>query len=125
VIARRVQLALSVLALSAIAGCGPHFDHLDFIERTTPPMTVSLLSTGVSIPEGIAVAFTPLAMDGSTRMEDAQVDLVTSDDGVLGLDRAEDEGFVMYGVHPGHANISIFVDGEAVGTLPASVTPQL
>lgn len=114
------------LALSALAGCGPHFDHLDFAEKTTPPLPVSLQPNGVTIPEGIAVAFTPIAMDGGERIEDAQVELVTSDASVLGVDRAADseDGYVIYGVHAGHARISIFVDGSAEGTLPATVTAQ-
>jgi hypothetical protein len=126
VIAKSIFLAVAALALSALTGCGPHFDHLDFEEKTTPPLPVSLLSTGVTVPVGVAVAFAPIAMDGTERMEDAKVDLVSSDASVLGVDRAVDEsaGYVIYGVRAGHAQISIFVDGSAEGSLPATVTAQ-
>lgn len=120
------RLFAAVLALSTLAGCGPQFDHLDFAPHTTPPLSVSLLSTGITLPEGIAVAVTPIAMAGGERMDDVRVELISSDGSVLGVDRAEEgEGdYVIYGIRAGSTRVSIFIDGSAEGTLPATVTPQ-
>ncbi|MFT3776147.1 MAG: hypothetical protein QM820_63195 [Minicystis sp.] len=115
---------MAIVGIAALSGCGPHFDHLDFAERTSPPFPAELNRTGVTIPAGIAVAVTPIAMTDDAPMEDVSVELVTSDSGVLGLDHDAEGGFVIYGVSQGLATISIFVDGDAVGTMPAKVTPQ-
>lgn len=122
----KTRFFAAALALSALAGCGPEIYRLDFAPHTTPPLSVSLLSTGITIPEGIAVAVTPIAMAGGERMDDVRVELISSDGSVLGVDRAEEgeEDYVIYGIRAGSAQISFFIDGSAEGTLPATVTPQ-
>lgn len=110
------------LALGALAGCAPRYDHLEFTQRTSPPLPASLAPSGVSIPVGVAVAIAPIAIDdGGDPMEDVNLALVSSNSGVLGLDSAGDEGFVLYGASVGQATISVFVDGDPVDTIPAVV----
>lgn len=114
--------ALAALALATLAGCAPRFDHLDFVESTSPPLPTTLAWSGVSITEGIAVGFTALAMTDDGPMDkETVVSLTSGNPGVLGLDHAVDEGYVVYGVSVGKTTISIFIDGEAVGTMPATV----
>ncbi|APR81381.1 Hypothetical protein A7982_06728 [Minicystis rosea] len=122
---QKALFAASMIMGAALTGCGPRFDHLDFAQRTSPPLTATLSSTLVSIPAGIAVAFDPLPReDDGELIEKVEVDLVSSNIGVLGVDHDTEDGFVIYGVSEGSATISIFLDGEAVGTLPATVTKQ-
>lgn len=116
--------ALASIALASLTGCGPSFDHLEFVQSTSPPLPVTLERTGVIVPVGIAVACTPIAMDGADPIEDATVGLITTNPSIIDIAPAVDEGYVIFGVSPGHAKISIFVDGEAVGTLPATVIEQ-
>jgi hypothetical protein len=114
--------ALGALALVTLAGCAPRFDHLDFVESTSPPLPADLAWTGLSLTEGIAVGFTPLAMTADGPMDkETVVSLTSGNPGVLGLDHAVDTGYVVYGVSVGHTTISVFIDGEAVGTMPAAV----
>lgn len=115
---------LAAVALAALSGCGPTFDHLEFRERTTPPLTVSLLANEVVIPEGIAVAFEPIPMTQTDAIEDANLDLLSSNEAVLGLDRTIDGAYVIYGASVGVAQVNVFLDGEQVGVVPAKVTPQ-
>lgn len=116
--------AAAAAALAALAGCGPQFDHLDFQPETTPPLSVSLLSSQVTLPVGIAVGFDAAPMTDSGPIEDTHVDLLTSNGVVLGLDRTIDDKFVMFGVSVGEARIDVFLDGEQVGAVPVQVTPQ-
>ena len=112
-----------LLTGAALAGCGPDFDHLELAQRTSPPSATTLASDSVSIPVGIAVAVNPIPRDDSNeRVEKVMVDLVSSDLGVLGIDPDVDDGFVIYGVSEGSATISMFLDGDSVGTVPATVT---
>lgn len=57
--------ALASIALASLTGCGPRFDHLEFVQSTSPPLPVTLERTGVIVPVGIAVACTPIAIDGA------------------------------------------------------------
>lgn len=50
--------------------------------------------------------------------------MITTNSSIIGVSPSVDEGYVIFGVSPGNAKISIFVDGEAVGTLPATVVEQ-
>jgi hypothetical protein len=112
----------AALVTSALMGCTPGYDHLDFAQRTSPPLPADLSANGVTIPVGIAVGIAPIAIDDSgDPMEDVNLSLVSSSSSILGLDGAGDDGFVIYGVAPGQATISVFVDGTPVDTIPAVV----
>ena len=116
------QAAVIAAAAAWMAGCGPRADHVDFVEETNPPANVTLAWSGIAIPEGIAVAVTPTAMSGGERMDDASVSLESSAAGVLGVQPTADGGFVIYGARAGIAQLTAFVDGDAVGEIPARVT---
>ncbi len=119
---------LFALGLSAavLSGCGPDFERLDFQNRTTPPVAVTVDYTNVTIPVGIAVGViaTPYA-GGDPMDEDTLVELESDDTGVIGADRAIEHGsFVLYGVGAGTANINVRVDGDIQGSIPATVMLQ-
>lgn len=117
------HLISAAACLSALAGCGPYYDHLDFGQQTSPPIPVSLGSSAVTIPVGIAVAVSPIAIDdGGDPMEDSQVSLQSSNASVLGIDPATSDGLlVVYGIRPGQAMITVLVDGERADQIPAVV----
>lgn len=122
---RTLFAAAAAVALATLAGCGPTYDHLEFGQKTSPPLFVDLRPEGITLPEGIAVAVAPIPIaEGGDRMEDRVVTLISGDTGVLGCDRIPETGFVLYGARAGQARLSVFVDGEAVETIPAQVVKQ-
>lgn len=133
--ARVLAAALPILA--AAAGCGPRYDHLTFEERTLPPLTVSLMSTSVSLPVGIAVEVkaTPMTDDGPFD-DDVPPTLGSSNTQVLGVaavvhhDTATDttsdvpRRWILFGVAEGTASLQVNVDGDDEPAIPVTVTPQ-
>jgi hypothetical protein len=121
---RSIAVAVAA-AVAALAGCTPAFDHVEFQATTSPPLPADLASHQVTIPEGIAVAFTAVAFaaDGST-FDKTQVGFLSTSTGVLGVEPAQGGGFVVFGVEPGEAALSVTLGGNEVGTIPATVTAQ-
>ncbi len=112
-----------LLALGA-AGCAPSFDHLDFQMSTTPPLPVTLNNSQIEVPEGIAVAFVPVPMAGTDKL-DKTVVLTSTDPGILDVaPEASGKGFVLFGVARGNAGVQVVVDGEKQEIIPAVVSLQ-
>lgn len=116
--------ALSLLAALAI-GCAPSFDHLDLRPKSTPPLPVTLSSTQISMPIGIAVDVTPIAMAGTEQLKDASIELRPSDAGVLRVDpRFGSTDLVLSAQGQGKTELQVIVDGELKMTIPVTVEPQ-
>ena len=117
----------AVAFFTAIAtGCGPSFDHLEFIPETSTPIPVVVTYKQIEIPIGIAVAFTATPMDGSEKLDDkVRVDLNSTDLNIVGIDPGtKPRVFVLYGVSVGDAKIAVDIDGEREGAIPVTVLPQ-
>jgi hypothetical protein len=126
-----VHMGAGALLGLAAAGCTPSFDHLDFSPQTSPPLVVTLTPTEVQIPEGIAIAVAPVAMAQSEALTSSVVSISSTDVGVLGVSPEAGsppanapQTFVIFGVRPGQAGITVVVDGEEKETIPAEVTAQ-
>ncbi len=127
-----VPMGAGALLGLAAAGCTPSFDHLDFSPQTVPPLAISLSPTEVQLPEGIAVAVAPVAMAQSDEaLTSSVVSISSTDTGVLGVspepivpEASAPQTFVIFGVSPGQAGITVVVDDEEREVIPAVVTAQ-
>jgi hypothetical protein len=124
----RAALLFCALAASGAAGCAPSFDHLQIDQLTSPPHSVTLSSTQVELPEGVAVAITAIPMSGQDKL-DKPVLITSTDASILGIDKdasdASDtsgQNFVLFGVAQGTAGVNVIVDGEQQEVIPAVVT---
>ncbi len=117
--------AAAVLGLAATA-CSPSYDHLSFAPQTSPPLPVTLTSTEVALPVGIAVDVAPVAMAGTEALTDSVVTITSTNAGVLGILPADGKqnNFVMFGVSQGSAGVIVTVDGDQKQTIPVEVSAQ-
>jgi hypothetical protein len=123
-------LACALAAFGAV-GCALSFDHLQIDPLTSPPHAVTLSSTQVELPEGVAVAITAIPMSGQDKL-DKPVLLTSTDASILGIDKdatgangASDgsgQAFVLFGVAQGKAGVNVVVDGEQQEVIPVVVT---
>ncbi|MBI5538175.1 MAG: hypothetical protein HY898_35965 [Deltaproteobacteria bacterium] len=96
-------------ASCAVVGLGcAQFERVDFEYRTEPPLETRLTWDDGTIPEGIALAVIarPVPDDSETTVE-----LSSTDPKVLGVSPGPDKRiWVIYGVSPGTAAVSVKVD---------------
>jgi hypothetical protein len=125
------KLLLCHLCTTAVLGalaaaCSPSFDHLDFSPQTSPPLAVTLTSTEVRLPAGIAVDVAPVAMAGTKALTDSTVTITSTNAAVLGIapTAGKSNNFVMFGVGPGTAGVVVTVDGDQKETIPVVVSAQ-
>lgn len=115
------------LAGSALVGCGPSFDHLEFELLTVPPVPVSVGPNNLELPVGVAVAVTatPFDTDGEKMEDDVAIALLPSNTSVLGVETSEDaRSFVFFGVGPGTTSIEVEVDHRSEIKIPVTVKLQ-
>ena len=124
----RSLLSLAALSLASLAtaACSPSYDHLDFSPQTTPPLAFTLTSAQVDLPAGVAVAVSPVAMAGQDKLDGSIVGLTSTDVTILGIApiSGQAQGFVLFGVSPGTAGVTVTVDGDEKQVIPAQVTAQ-
>jgi hypothetical protein len=118
--------AAVVLFTAAAAGCGPQFDHLEFIPDARTPVPVAVTYKQIEVTVGISVGFTATPMDGNEKLdEDVRVALQSTDPNIVGIDPGlKVRSFVMYGVSAGEAKINVDIDGDREGVIPVTVLPQ-
>lgn len=124
---RSAPMLFAFAALAALsAGCAPEFDHLEFSNRTSPPVGVTVAYDSIRVTEGIAVGVDAIPFAGSHEMdEETTVELRSDDTSVLGVDPALDRwSFVVYGVNHGSTKVTVVIDGAVSGSIPAIVEPQ-
>ena len=44
---RTLMFTAAALAISALTGCAPDYDHIDFAARTSPPLSITLDPNGL------------------------------------------------------------------------------
>lgn len=117
--------ALALLASSLGLGCG-QVPGISFEPRTTPPLDTTLTENDIRIYAGIAVAVDAVPLSGGEPADDGTtVSLTTTDANVLAIDPTPTDGvFVIYGVTPGTADVHVYMSGDAVGAIPATVLDQ-
>jgi hypothetical protein len=112
---------------SLTMGCGPSFERLDFTFRTIPPAGVTVAHEGITIPAGVAVGLivTPMDDSGDEMDEETRIVLESANPGIIGIDPAlEERSFVLYGVGAGASGITVDIDGDYQGKIPATVVLQ-
>ncbi|MEO5727543.1 MAG: hypothetical protein ABI134_03760 [Byssovorax sp.] len=122
-----VGFVMMGLAGSALVGCGPSFDHLEFGLLTVPPVSVSVGPTNVELPVGVAVGLTatPFDTDGEKMEDDVVLALIPNNPSVLDVETStEDRSFVFFGVGPGTTSISVEVDHLRRFDIPVTVKLQ-
>lgn len=125
----RQAVALVVLGIagSALVGCVPDFDHLEVTLDTTPPLSVSVGSSNIRLPVGVAVGVTATPFDttGEEMDSDVVLALIPRNEDVLGIDPSiDDRSFVIYGVGPGTTTVSVEVDHLSRFDIPVTVKLQ-
>jgi hypothetical protein len=121
---------VAAMSLAALTGCSG-FDRIDFTFESAPPDNATVTYTDIRIHAGIAVGVLARPMDGNDEMdEDTDVVLESRNPSVLGVSRAvqEDEDdppkFVLFGVSPGSTVVTVRIDGNVEGEIPANVDAQ-
>jgi len=135
---RHAWLAALLPLLSV--GCSD-FDRLEFEPKSSPPASVTVTYEKITLIEGIAVGVraVPVDTDDDEMDEETVVDLISTSPTILGVSPgAEDDyytdeenrepaanwNFVLFGVSPGKASVTVSVDGERGGEIPVEVHPQ-
>ena len=120
-------VALMGILGSALTGCIPDFDHLEMKIATTPPLSVSIGSTNVDLPVGIAVGVTvtPFDTDGEEMDSDVVLSLIPANQQVVGVEASlDDRSFVFFGTGAGTTSISVEVDHQTRFDIPVTVKLQ-
>jgi hypothetical protein len=120
-------LVMMALAGSALVGCAPDFDHVELDLVTLPPLAVSVGQRNVDMPVGVAVGViaTPFDTNGEKMDDDVVLDLISENEGVIGVETSVDErSFVLFGVGPGTTTISVEVDHLKRTEIPVTVKLQ-
>lgn len=120
-------VALMGILGSALTGCIPDFDHLEMKIDTTPPLSVSIGSTNVDLPVGIAVGVTvtPFDTDGEEMDSDVVLSLIPANQQVVGVEASlDDRSFVFFGTGAGTTSISVEVDHQTRFDIPVTVKLQ-
>lgn len=123
----------AALVLAGATGCSG-FDHLDFTFKSAPPDGATVTFEHIQIHEGIALGVTARPMDGSDTLDESTVvQLESRDPGILGVgpglpdDDDEDTAnwsFVIFGAKAGTTTITVRIDNDLEGEIPATVEPQ-
>lgn len=100
------------------------YDGFEMTAETSPPAAVTVDASSVIVPQGIAVAVSiraPGAEDPETG--EVYINLSSSDPSVINAwPTVERNVFVVYGVAPGTALLTVDVEGQDNETVPAKVT---
>jgi hypothetical protein len=129
------SLSAFVVAVAGSLGCDS-FSHIEFRQRTSPPLETSLAFEGITIHAGTTVAAVAVPMDDDEQKEDETiVELEAINSGVLGVSRtaegADEDApphtrwtFVLWGVAPGTTSVIVRIDEEEEAEIPATVVEQ-
>jgi hypothetical protein len=122
--------ALLALALAALGGCSPGYDHLELDPDGATVPGEQLSPEAVVLPVGVAVAVlvTPMSSDGPLG-GDFSFNLTSNDASVLGVEPALGQTpgpaeVVFFGVSVGETEIDVTVNGQPEAPIHAQVTPQ-
>jgi hypothetical protein len=126
-LASAAALALVGLLGGGLMGCAPDFDHLEMKIETTPPLAVSIGTTSVAMPVGIAVGITatPFDTNGEKMDSDVELAMIPQNEQVIGVeDSLDDRSFVLFGVGPGTTSITVEVSHLKRLEIPVTVKLQ-
>jgi hypothetical protein len=128
---RRMGVLASFFILSVACGAddmGPSYAYVDFTEPSKPPAEVTLTPDFVSLPVGIAVRVTPVAMgddEWPLRGEVADTSLVSVDRSILDVLPGPEEGqLVLVGAGVGATSLRVLIQGVQVDSLSVQVVSQ-
>lgn len=119
-------IGCSLLLVSSVA-CKPDYGGMIIEPLSTPPVTVTVQSTLIEMPAGIAIAIEarPRSSSSESYPEGTRVDLISQDREVLVVQRREDRRqFVLVGVAAGDTCLEVQLDGDAQECIEVSVQPQ-
>jgi hypothetical protein len=119
-----------------MTGCSDVYT-LAFSYESGPPDNAVVSFDEIRIHEGIIVGVTARPLEDDEPMDtETTVRLVTDDSSVLGIaeglfdgDAERDDedanwSFVVYGAKAGSTSVTVYIDGERQGEIPAVVEPQ-
>lgn len=121
--------------LTVLSGCSD-FERIDFQYSHDLPLDIRISYEEIRLPSGVAVTAVarPIA-DGSLMSRETVVELASENPGVLGVAFAlpnrlgvstenADWTFVLYAASAGSTTVTVRVDGDVEGEIPATVLPQ-
>ncbi len=107
---------------------GPSYAYVDFTEPSNPPAEVTLTRDFVSLPVGIAVRVTPVAVgddEWPLRGEVADMVLRSMDAGILDVLPGPEEGqVVLVGAGVGATSLRVLLQGVQVDSISVQIIPQ-
>ena len=109
-----VRGVFSLLALSTTA-CQPSYGSIEFEPLSTPPVSVTVRSFLIEMPEGVAVVVraTPISDSREEYESGDKVDLFSRDRDVLTVHRRDHRReFVLVGVGAGSTCLEVEIDGQ-------------
>lgn len=128
---RRMAVLASMLMLFAACSAddmGPSYAYVDFTEPSSPPAEVTLTRDFVSLPVGIAVRVTPVAMgddEWPLRGEVADLVLTSADASILDVRQGpEEDQVVLAGTGVGATSLRVLIQGEQVDSISVQVVSQ-
>lgn len=125
-LARAVALVVPWVALTA---CGPSYDHVEFMEVSQPPTTVSFTPNRIRMAKGSAVRVVAVTVadggEGLAAEEDGPLDFRSLDPAVIDVERMVDPAeFIFTARGTGATEVEVLLGGSAVDRIPAEVVDQ-
>ncbi len=120
----RTAITWSFVLLVSVMGMScSSYKGFELVATTAPPTDVSVSETSIILPQGIAVGALLLA-SGAEDKETGEVlvSIRSSNPSVINISpTVEQNVFVLYGVSPGTAVLTVDVEGQHNETIPATV----
>lgn len=125
----------AAFVLAAASGCSD-FERIDFQYSADLPLDIRLTYEEIRLPTGVAVTTIARPMAGDSPMaRGTKIELASANPAVLGVAFAlpNELGvsgesahwtFVLYAVKAGSTEVTVRVDGEMMGEIPATILPQ-
>lgn len=117
---------LSLIACLLACACAEDYAGLDIELLSAPPQSVSIDSTEIVLPLGVAVRIHTSPQSSSRRdyERNEPVRLVSQDPSVLGVFGSDGRrNHVLVGVREGQTCIAVYVEGAREDCIPARVLP--
>ncbi len=119
----RSLLVLATLAL-VLASCGRRFDYVDVTLGSSPPLPVTVNSSQVVMPVGVAAQVFFQAVRRNDSVDGDGVDVRSTDSRIVGVIDTGGSAWILHGENIGRAELEVWYDNELVERIPVEITEQ-
>ena len=122
---RTLRSALLLAALSfVLASCGRRFDYVDVTLGSSPPLPVTVNSSRVAMPVGIAAQVYFQAVRRNDSVDGDGIDVRSTDSRIIGAIDTGGSAWILHGENIGRAELEVWYDNELVERIPVEITEQ-